>query len=305
MVTNRKYVAYEILSFNQTERIMGSSAKELGKNFYHYTTVDSVNKILTCDENGNCFFFIRNIEQMNDLNEAELHKSESNKIHSFCTCCTSHEKIPLWYLYSGICGNGARLGFTPGKMIKFLKSIKVVYPVVDNKVDYSNQLKINADFELSCGWIYYLMDGNNRVLYRNKFYEIEEIEKETMEKNYFIKDYPWEYEREFRILIKNKTDLLYERLAIHIPPEIISSLEVMSAPERKFTEKEREKYISLGIKPEKIKESRLGVRMNLLENNKKDIMEEIEKWCDEEQCLYFCNYVQLKKKCKEEKYEKN
>lgn len=297
MVDEKVYTADEIFQLNQTDRIMKSKAKDINKNFYHYTTVDSINKILSGDEYGNRFIFVRNIAKMNDLNEAEIHKSNGNKIHSFCTCCTKHEKIPLWYLYSGICGNGARLGFTPGKMLKFLNSIETVYPVVNGKADYSSPLKNGTDFELMCGWVFYLMDGNNRVMYRNKFYTVETMDEETLQSSFFIKNYPWEYEREFRIVIKNKTDTVYSRVAIPLPSELIPTLEIMSAPEYCFNDAEKKVYIDFGIKPEKIKKSKLNINMDLLRNNKDDILTQMDKWCDEEHCPNVCTYVRTKKKC--------
>ena len=297
MVDKKIYTAEEIFALNQTDQIMRSKARDIDKNFYHYTTVDSVNKILSSDGFGNHFIFVRNIATMNDLNEAELHKSDGNRIHSFCTCCTKHEKIPLWYLYSGICGNGARLGFTPGKMIKFLNSIKIVYPVENGKANYSNTLKINEDFELFCGWVYYLMDGNNRVMHKNTFYAVEEMDEETIKRSFFIKNYPWEYEREFRIIIINKTDTVFERIALTLPSELIPTLEIMSAPEYTFTEEEKKRYVSFGIKPEKIKKSKLNINMDLLRNNREHILGQMDKWCDEDHCSNVCTYVRSKKKC--------
>ena len=271
MATEKVYTHEEIFALNQTDQIMKSKAKEIGKNFYHYTTVNSVDGILAGDGYGNHFIFVRNITKMNDLNEAEWHKDDGDRIHSFCTCCTRHEKIPLWYLYSGIRGNGARLGFTPGKMIEFLNSIKVAYPVEKGKVDYSKMLKINEDFELLCGWVYYLMDGNNRIMHKNTFYAVEKMDEETIKRSFFIKNYPWEYEREFRIIIINKTDTVFERIALELPSELIPSLEIMSAPEYTFTEEEKKKYISFGIKAEKIKKSKLNIKMNLLRNERENI----------------------------------
>lgn len=287
----------EIAKLNQTEEILKYKAKDIDKNFYHYTTSNSLRDILTADDKGNRFFFVRNIKEMNDLNEAELHKSEGDKIHSFCTCCTKYEKIPLWYLYSGICGNGARLGITPGKMLKFLNSIKTVYPVITGKVDYSKPLLIETDFDMMCGWVYYVMDGNNRVLYRNNLYYMDETNENEINECLFVKDYPWEYESEFRIVIKNKTDKTFDRIAIPFPKEIVPHFEIMSAPEHAFSKEERSKFISMGIKAERIKESRLKINMDLLRNNKYDILRQIDKWCEEEYFTDICSFVSSKKKC--------
>lgn len=297
MDEKRQYTCAEMFSWNQTEQILASKAEDLKKNFYHYTTADSLRKILTGDDRGNHFFFVRSINDMNDRNEASWHKEDGDKIHSFCTCCTKHEKIPLWYLYSGICGRGVRIGITPGKMLKFLRSIEIVYPVTDGKVNYYTPLRIHTDFDLLCGWVYYLLDGNNRIFYRNSYYSTECIDENALKANYFIKNYPWEYEREFRIIIKNKTAQTYGRIAIPVPDAIIDGLEVMSAPEYTFSDAEKADFIRLGIKPGKIKKSDLNIRMDLLRGNKADILEQIDAWCDEDQCGTICCFVQTRNKC--------
>lgn len=290
-------LAEDLFSLNNTENFLKTTA-EKWKNyeFYHYTTTDSLVKILTKDEKGNCFFFVRNISEMNDISESELHKVDGKKIHSFCTCCSRHEKIPLWYLYSGICGRGSRIKFTPANMLKFLNSINVVYPVIDNKVDYSNPLtRKNNDFNLLCGWVYY-MDGNREVFYRNKKYIITPVAQEILSKNFFIKDYPWEYEHEFRIVIKNNTKKTFDRVAILIPDNIIKKLKLMSAPERKFDDELKHKLVSLGIKEENIEASKLRINMSLLKNNKDDIVSNIDLWYDEK-CGHVCEYISSIQKC--------
>ena len=294
MDTEKIFPAEELFLRSQTEEILCSKAKDLGKNFYHYTQANNVRKILHGDSKGNHFFFVRNISSMNDLNEAKLHQENGNKIHSFCTCCSKHEKIPLWYLYSGICGNGARLGFTPGRMLSFLKSIQMVYPVEDGTVNYAVPLHRGEGFELQCGWVYYLMDGGNRVMYRNKTYPITSVNLHILQKCYFVKDYPWEYEQEFRIVIQNQ-------IAIPIPKEIISRLEIMSAPEQPFTSKDKEDFSAMGIGADKIKESALGIHMNLLCNNRDSILEQLDQWCETDRCDYICTYIKSKKQCTQQR----
>lgn len=305
-IERKEYTAAELLNFNPTDKILKSKAKELSKNFYHYTTSDSLKGILTKDENGNRFLHISNLSVMNDRLEEELHHNNSEKVHSLCFSCTSHEKIPLWYLYSGICGNGARLGFTPGKMLKLLNSINYVYAVdADKKVDYSNVLdKSNGDFEFMCGWVYYIIEGYKRVVYRNDMYNVVGLDQEILKNNYFVKSYPWEYESEFRIVIKNNTSKTFSKVAIVIPEEIIPSLEVMSAPEQSFSDELKKAFLSSGIVPEKIKESKLRIEMNLLKNNRKAIVEYIDKWFEEDSSTAICKYISSQNKCDKENINK-
>ncbi len=262
----------DLFSLNQTDEILKLPASKISKHFYHYTTMSSAKKILTPDAKGNRFFFISNLEKMNDLLEASLHKSSKKKIYSFCTCCTRHEKIPLWYLYSGIRGQGARIGIPPGKMLALLNSIDTVYPVENYTVNYSKPLKKGTDFDFQCGWVYYMMDGHNRVVYKNDLYALNQVNDRILSKNYFIKSYPWEYEREFRIVIKNNNkDIKSDKLALKIPDSIIPYFEIMCAPEIRLTQKRKDEFIRLGIKPNRIKKSKLKIKMNLIENNEAEI----------------------------------
>ncbi len=289
--------AKELFSFNDTDEILNSTAEKWkGYEFYHYTTINSLKNILKKDKNGNCFFFVRNISEMNDVAESDLHQTDGNKIHSFCTCNSRHEKIPLWYLYSGICGKGVRIKFTPGNMLKFLNSIDIVYPVVNGKADYDNPLtKINNDFELLCGWVYY-KDGNCEVFYRNKKYIIPPVSEDVLISNFFIKEYPWEYEHEFRIIIKNNTDKTYDRVAIKIPENVLNKFKLMTAPETKTIDSLKEELINLGIKKENIERSKLNINMSLLKNNKADIVNNIDLWYDDE-CGHICEYIHSIQKC--------
>lgn len=55
-----------------------------------------------------------------------------------------------------------------------------------------------------------------RVNYWNDFTNVTNPE-EFLQKNYFIKDYPWEYEKEFRIVLINKTGRHIEKIKIDLP----------------------------------------------------------------------------------------
>ena len=67
---------------------------------------------------------------MNDLHEVELHNDEKDNIFVQCFCNSPNEKIPMWYLYGGITGKGASIGFTPGVMQAYIKSINHVTELI-------------------------------------------------------------------------------------------------------------------------------------------------------------------------------
>ena len=54
--------------------------------------------------------------------------------------------------------------------------------------------------------------------------------KGFIDKNYFIKNYPWEYEREFRLVFIVKKGMDVKKLKVMIPDEIYRKLKVMIAP---------------------------------------------------------------------------
>lgn len=236
-----------------------SAAKEFSNySFWHYTQLQTVDKIL---KNGT--FRLGSLAEMNDKNEEELYPTDKAYIHTLCFCNSNTEKIPMWYLYSGISGNGAAIGITPSAMLNFIRSINKV------KTSTGNTLVKGKDFELNCGWVCYRRKDNPlQVFYRNKWYV---VSNETIEKtNYFIKDYPWEYEREFRIVIKNKTKIPYDYLEIEWTEDLYKRIKTKLAPEIK-------EAMFLKLMPElegfhvlmskKIQESQLSINMNLCKRN--------------------------------------
>ena len=282
---------------NNTEQILNSKAAEVNKHYYHYSSIDKIVKLLKPDKEGNRFIWVRTISQMNDLSETKLHEENGDEIHSFCMCCTESERIPLWYLYSGICGNGARLGFAAGKMLDFLRSIETVYPVVDNMVDYSQPLCKDKDFELLCGWVHYLRKEQKYFKYKGKNCYYKDIDEKQLKTNFFVKNYPWNYESEFRIVIKNNSGILFESVAIPLPKTLVKHIEIMSAPETSFNEEIEAQLISCGIKSVNIKESKLKIAMDLLSRNKDDIAAQIDKWYEEKYQTVICEHIRNKTNC--------
>ena len=244
--------------------------------FWNYTSIGNLNDIL---KSG--YFFASNLAIMNDKNEKELHPNNSESVHALCFCNSNTEKIPMWYLYGGITGKGCALGVTPAKMRDWIRMIKEVYVVVEEdgekKPDPKQALSVEKDVSLECGWVFY-RKGKSEIFYKNKWHRIAEEDYDEFENdNFFIKDYPWEYEREFRILIKNKTGKNHDRLAIKIPEKIYPSLKLRLAPElteKKFQSevKDLEGFQKFFISS-KAKESDLKISMDLLNRNKERIHE--------------------------------
>lgn len=233
--------------------------------FWHYTNVNAVSSILNSNS-----FYVSSFANMNDKLEQELHKEDKDKVHALCFCNSKTEKIPMWYLYAGLSGKGAAIGFTPATMLEFMKSINKV-KVLGTGVELIKDI----DFELRFGWVFYR--DNCRVNYKRKWFELQNKDKIFFEKNnYFIKEYPWEYEKEFRLVFVNKTDIPAEKLIVEFPKEIINKIKIKMAPEVERERLEKIIYNLEGFKKyftEKLLYSNLKIQMSLYKNNFEDIQE--------------------------------
>ncbi|MBQ6755734.1 MAG: TIR domain-containing protein [Oscillospiraceae bacterium] len=84
------------------------------------------------------------------------------------------------------------------------------------------------------GWIFYVKDDSHNIKFKGKFYNVGNDYSIFEKNNYFIKDYPWEYEREFRLVFdltnaENKYGkLTFDKIIIKFNPKDIS---LMFAPE--------------------------------------------------------------------------
>ena len=266
--------------------------------FWQYTSVESIGYILS----GDCFW-VNNISGMNDLHEAELHENEKQDVFIQCFCNSDTEKIPMWYLYGGIVGKGASIGFTPAVMRDYIRSIKYVTELVfdknTNRFIPGERFEVGRDFELQTGWVFYTnysryeQNGAKtkspiKINHRNVFAFVEDPD-EFFSSNYFIKDYPWEYEKEFRLVFINKTGKKISKIKVDIPEEFRTKskkIKVRLAPEisnrrdgmladsdfdnctKEICEKGKRYHIS-------VMKSSLRINMDLLGRNKSDINDHV------------------------------
>jgi len=221
---------------------------------------------------------------MNDQQECDWHKDVKERVYALCFCNTDTESIPMWYLYSGIAGEGIRIAITPKKMLPFIKSISKVYPIYGKNEDKEHPLIKDDDFVLEYGWVYYV--GHKKVIYNNKAYtrldkndNAAEAEfSEFLKANFFVKDYEWNYEKEFRIVFRlkeNYTGIPPNRIALYFDKDELmkknGGLSAMAAPELKNKDKV-ELAKELGLPEKKITNSRLNIRMSLINRNAESIV---------------------------------
>ena len=262
-----------------------------GAHFYHYTTEERIKKILDRKEKpGKGCFYVNSISHMNDEQEKELHKADGDKVFALCFSQQKEENIPLWYLYGGIMGKGARIDFTSAKMIDLIKGIKYVFPVINNVYgipmpDESNPLEKGKDFDFSCGWVYYCKnavkdsDRIDKIMFRNDLYWLKGSYTEFSRDNYYVKDYPWNYEKEFRLLFKFKEKAPSEQIAFYFDRDIFAKargIKIMLAPNAEKSEEDRRHLANtVGLKETQIENSKLKIHFDLFKRNKEDIAKQV------------------------------
>lgn len=234
-----------------------STAKQFANyNFWHYSALRNIDLILR-----NQYFLVNNLNNMNDKNELALHSEDCNNIHILSFCNSNTEKIPMWYLYSGISGDGAAIGLTPKTMLDFISSIDVIEVESNGRKLYKDN-----DFTIDYGWVFY-RKGTTQINYKNKWYSLQNPD-EFKKGNAFIKDYPWEYEKEFRIVIKTREQC--GKLKIHIKDLLLQKIKIKLAPELKeirFKNLIPELYGFHNLLSKQTLYSNLGIEMDLVKNN--------------------------------------
>lgn len=275
--------------------------------FWHYTSLYAVNEILKGKE-----FRISNINGMNDNEEKRIHEDNLNNTFCLCFCNSNTEKIPLWYLYSGISGRGAAIGLTPATMTSLISSVDCIKAYKDKNCKDNDILEKGKDFDIEYGWVYYRKGKRkSQILYKMKWYSLNDC-KNFEKDNYFIKSYPWEYEKEFRIIIHNKTSKRYEKLGINIE-NIYEKLKLKLAPELSSEDglsliEQYEEIKNFSLKKPLIK-SDLDIKMDLCKRNYDSFLDYIKLTLHDkekiEECKIdvgkICEIIKIENYCKKEK----
>lgn len=207
--------------------------------YYHYTKMEVVNKILE-----NKRLHLSNSKKANDKTERERDPC----LFSVCFATGTSESLPLWYLYSGVDGKGARIGMTKKTFLKFIEKAKVYL------IEYSDDTFLNEkdakeldkdEYEISCRDVLYAHEdstksGFYRAKYKNEVIndisqtEYQKLMESTKEKNLIIKGLIWFYEKETRIQVRIKNENLLNKkfckVALDIE-SIIEELAIRLAPE--------------------------------------------------------------------------
>lgn len=284
---------------NKNLQILPEKAPEFSNcSFWHYTSLNKANLILR----GNSFW-LSCVKETNDQKEAKLYERVADCLYVLSFCNSNTEKIPMWYLYSGITGEGVSIGLTPTTMKNFINSIHAVQVIKNGKLDETAPtLKKGEDFEVLFGWVYYRKcDRKSSINYKRTWYEV--VDSDLFEKeNYFIKDYPWEYEKEFRIVIKTKEH--FEKIALALPEENYKNIKIKLAPEISKDESKESVVEKLSkmdgfqkLLYNKMERSNLGISMGLCKKNQEEITQHRNVLIDSNNACLFCKSAKQKMQC--------
>lgn len=255
--TQRKQISKrELLIKNQILHM--EKAGDLSRNsFRYYTRKSTLQKIIDSKS-----LYISSFADMNDLEEAEMHEENKNSVFALCFCNTGSEGIPMWYMYSGIFGDGACLKFTPSQMLQMIKNMKHVYEIDRYYHNTGRVLEIGKDIDIQYGWVFY-RDEQNDIFYKNQWYRIKDDQEGFLKQNYFVKSYPWSYEREFRIVFIPRVGINPYKIALPIPGEILEQINIIRGPETDESE--------IGEK------CCLKIKMDLFSRNENEILEHLKE----------------------------
>lgn len=270
--------------------------------FNHYTRLGIIEKMFLSPTS---YWHVSSLRSMNDRMEANRYKDKSDLTFAMCFSCGASERIPMWYMYAGIDGAGAKISFNKRAFSILCNCIDVVYPIINKKVDCTNALKRGVDFDIEDGYVCYCdFDDKNRIYkikYKGRKYIIEDSqaeEKSFLKDRFFIKNYEWEYENEYRIVFKMLKPLpkYSDKIAVPID-EVKSRISLTVGPE--FSPNSTDLSDAIIQKfGDRIKYSNLKIKMNMLSRNKESFLTMPISDFESKEISEICDKIYNEKLCK-------
>lgn len=235
----------------------------LKSRYWHYTNISALKSILTQKK-----IWLSDLGKSNDLFEKD--RSKNKHIYSVSFCNVNAERIPMWIIYSGLDKGGA-IGFLPSSIKEILGNVSI-FGIKDNRNEDAVPLRLDKDIKVSFNWVLYKSNNNKKIVYRNEGHSIKREEMKEIENLSFLKQYPWEYEHEFRIIVKviGKTKK-YKRLELDISKAKDIQLKLGPC----FPKKEKDLICKEVLKNKmvgKIVSSGLGVDIDLFSKNRESFL---------------------------------
>ena len=282
--------------------------------YSYYTDIYSMDSILK-----NKCIWLSKLDDCNDKTEKENAGGNENM---FCLCwsATYSENFPMWYMYGGISGEGARLTIARKEFSKWIKEKGLTFYIWEcNKEEKIEEI---APRNVRCEDILYISYDEENRKYRLKHNNesnnnvFNEDDYTYIKENYagFYKELPWFYEKEFRIMVEVDSDIaakLNERdskykLVLDINEYVYKAAEVMLGPESEILDYDKYQGFKNFALAKIMASKYIGkIKMNLLKRNRKSIIEQKKEWLYEEVAEEICQYTQKNSWCKAQSDKEN
>lgn len=186
--------------------------------YFHYTKLNVADSILQ-----NRKFWLSNVSGFNDTKDTEQFMSKTSETveelvpyFSLCFSTGVHENLPLWYLYAGLDGRGARIGLTQAGIKKLIKNGRYSLGLFESDeegnekiIDEIMNLENGKTMNLFFRDVIYAQPGEGEGCCALKYntmtnYRIpnQEFERYNKEHKGFQKGLIWYYEKETRLIIQ-------------------------------------------------------------------------------------------------------
>ena len=202
------------------------------KYYYHYTTWDSLSKIIR----NKSFLLTRgNSISINDQHEALMKGSHElwNKTYIGSFAFGSSENMAMWGLYGLPWEDAVRVAIPKQEMLKWIYGIKEVYIWNNRKID-----KID-EFDLSLADMLYVSGSSTgkdmKLTHKERSWStinmpgLHRLDTAPQMTGY-IKNFAWHYENEVRIRIQLPYSTGYEKILLDIPQSTIDSFQITTGP---------------------------------------------------------------------------
>lgn len=177
-------------------------------NYYHYTKLETIKHIF---QKKSIFLTQLKRDAAGDITGNDKQDVYPENVFTLCFATGTSESLPLWYLYSGIDGKGARIGIKKATFAKWINNLSFTLAEWKNKTLVPESLVFlnNCQYHVKLRDILYLgKDTQNKNTYRAKYGDCvkngisTEIYSQIKEEyGDFIKGLIWFYEKESRLQV--------------------------------------------------------------------------------------------------------
>ena len=237
----------QISTIGELSSYFGEKRAYTHSQYFHYTDSKAMNSILEKKE-----LWITSVKGFNDKIDKDQFADQQSTF-ALCFSTGENENLPMWYLYSGIKGDGARIRFTKTGIRTLINESTYYLVAVEGKNEIGERipLKRDLDFHLEYGDVLYYKTGgskNNKDTFVDLKYntmtnyrKIKKSEFDIYVKSHegFQKGLIWYYEKETRLVLRllgkrkeyveNKNEQKF-RIILSFKDDLLSKIKVTLAP---------------------------------------------------------------------------